>query len=78
MGHDVRTVGIFLHDVQRAKTSISATFVAGMFLVYRHLFGDLNGVYYVDPPLRAESGVWSTVIFPFRRFLLSDVWSLPS
>lgn len=78
LGQEVRTVCVFLHDVQRSKMDVSPTFVAGMFLVYRRVFGDMSGIYYIDPPIRAESGSWSKRILPFRRFLLDDVWRLIS
>lgn len=76
LGEEIKTVGIFLHDIQRSNEGVASTFVSGMFLVYRAFFGDLAGIYYLDPSVRSASGVWKDHIFPFRRFLLRDMWTL--
>ncbi|MEM1093224.1 MAG: hypothetical protein AAGJ10_01355 [Bacteroidota bacterium] len=82
VGRDVPVVGVFLHDVQRAKRSgsifgIASTFKRNHFLGYSVALGSLDGVYFVDPRPEMESdGALSARIAGIETLILRDLWTL--
>ena len=82
VGRDVPVVGVFLHDVQRAKRSqsifgIASTFKRNHFLGYSVALGSLDGVYFVDPRPEMESDpALSSRISGIEALVLHDLWSL--
>ncbi|MEM1054755.1 MAG: hypothetical protein AAGI52_04460 [Bacteroidota bacterium] len=82
IGRDVPVVGVFLHDVQRAKRSgsifgIASTFKRNHFLGYSVALGSLDGVYFVDPRPEMESDAHlSSRISGIEAVLLRDLWTL--
>jgi len=82
IGRDVPVVGVFLHDVQRAKRAgspfgIASTFKRNHFLGYNVALGSLDGVYFVDPRPRMESdAALSSRISGIEALLLNDLWTL--
>jgi len=53
-------IAVCLNDVQRKKNrlrqtvGVSFTFLPGHFKLYEHVFGQLDGYYFIDPPPRFE------------------------
>lgn len=79
VGHPIKLIGIFLNDVQRKEeTSISYTFVSGLFMVYTKFLTKLNGVYFVDLPPVTSEALYEELISPFSKFLLIDAKKLIS
>lgn len=81
VGHDVKVVGIFLNDVQRARRKdgsqkISYTLVSGLFMVYTEFLMKLDGVYFIDPPPSAIIPPLNNHIFPFSKFIVDDIWKM--
>ena len=82
IGRDVPVIGVFLHDVQRAKRSgsifgVASTFKRNHFLGYSVALGSLDGVYFVDPRPEMESDAdLSARISGIETLLLDDLWSL--
>lgn len=77
VGHKIKMVGIFLNDVQRKETSsISYTFVSGLFMVYSKFLTQAEGMYFVDPPPTAKKAPYNKYIFPFSKFIVEDIWRL--
>ena len=75
--HPVRVVGISQNDVQRkGDNKISYTFVSNLFMVYTRFLIELEGYYYLDRPSRAFESPFNQYIFPFSRFLITDIWQL--
>jgi len=78
--HPVRMVGISQNDVQRkeekGKIKISYTFVSNLFMVYTKFLAELEGYYYLDIPKRALDTPFNRHIFPFSKFILTDIWEL--
>jgi hypothetical protein len=84
IGRDIPVVGVFLHDVQRAKRStsifgIASTFKRNHFLGYSVALGSLDGVYFVDPrPEMERAPSLSSRISGIEALLLRDLWTLTS
>jgi len=79
LGYPVRVVGISQNDIQRkegSKTKISYTFVSNLFMVYTRFLAQLEGYYYLDPPPKALEKPFNQHIFPFSKFLLTDLWKM--
>lgn len=82
LGHEVRVVAVFLHDVQRARRAnsifgVNSTFKTNHFMGYTVALNRLDGVYYVDPrPEMLTNPRLSQEIQDFQRFLSHDIWSL--
>ncbi len=80
VGHSVRVVGISQNDVQRkddsADVKISTTFVSNLFMVYTRFLAQLDGYYYLDLPTKANERPFNQHIFPFSKFLITDVWRM--
>jgi hypothetical protein len=83
--HDVKVVGIFLNDVQRAQPKrkkasqkISFTLVSGLFMVYTEFLMKLDGVYFIDPPPNALVSPLNRHIFRFSKFIIEDIWNMVS
>ena len=82
VGRDVPVVGVFLHDVQRAKRAgsifgVASTFKRNHFLGYSVALGSLDGVYFVDPRPRMETDTALTSrISGIEALLLNDLWTL--
>jgi hypothetical protein len=82
LGREIPVVGIFLHDVQRAKRGnsifgINSTFKSNHFLGYTVALNKMDGIYYVDP--RPEMGTNERLreqIHDFQHFLVKDLWTL--
>jgi hypothetical protein len=75
--HPVRVVGISQNDVQRkGDDKISYTFVSNLFMVYTRFLIELEGYFYLDRPSRAFESPFNQYIFPFSRFLITDIWQL--
>ncbi len=78
--HPVRMVGISQNDIQRkedkGEIKISYTFVSNLFMVYTKFLAELEGYYYLDIPKRALESPFNRHIFPFSKFILSDIWNL--
>lgn len=78
---DIKVVGIFQNDVQRATRksgshTIAYTLVAGLFMVYTQFLTKMEAVYFVDPPPNAFRPPWSNHIFPFSKFVIEDIWKM--
>lgn len=79
---NIKVVGIFLNDVQRAtrkkdkSKTISYTLVSGLFMVYTQFLTQMEGVYFVDPPPNAFKNPWNNHIFTFSKFVIDDVWNM--
>jgi hypothetical protein len=79
---ETKLVGIFLHDVQRARKGrsifgINSTFKSNHFLGYTVALNRLDGVYYVDPRLEMVTSEWlREQISDFQTFLVRDLWRL--
>lgn len=79
LGYPVRVVGISQNDIQRkegSKTKISYTFVSNLFMVYTRFLAQLEGYYYLDPPPKVLEKPFNQHIFPFSKFLLTDLWKM--
>jgi hypothetical protein len=80
VGHSVRVVGISQNDIQRKEDTdeikISYTFVSNLFMVYTRFLAQLEGYYYLDIPSKALQRPFNQYIFPFSKFILSDVWKM--
>lgn len=77
IGKQPKVIAIFHNDVQRkGSNDISSTFVADIFLVFCKYFGDLEGIYYIDPPSKIQKKPWSEKVFTFDKFILNDLWRL--
>lgn len=80
VGHPVRVVGISQNDIQRKEDAdeikISYTFVSNLFMVYTRFLAQLEGYYYLDLPSKALQRPFNQYIFPFSKFMLSDVWKM--
>lgn len=80
VGHPVKVVGISQNDIQRKEnknqTRINYTFVSNLFMVYTQFLAKLEGYYYLDLPARAMEKPFTEHIFPFSKFILSDIWIL--
>ncbi|MCL6098394.1 MAG: hypothetical protein M1391_07465 [Bacteroidetes bacterium] len=80
VGHQVRVVGISQNDIQRKEDAdeikISYTFVSNLFMVYTRFLAQLEGYYYLDLPSKALQRPFNQYIFPFSKFMLSDVWKM--
>lgn len=82
VGRDVPVVGVFLHDVQRAKRArtifgVASTFKRNHFLGYSVALGTLDGVYFVDPRPEMESdAALASRISGIEALLLRDLWAL--
>ena len=82
LGRDVPVVGVFLHDVQRARRKnsifgVASTFKRNHFVGYSLALTALDGVYYVDPrPEMVTDDQLSSRISGIERFLLDDLWRL--
>lgn len=75
--HQVKMVGVFLHDVQRKREKeVSFTLVSGLFMVYNKFLTQTDGTYYVDLPPIAEQEDYEDLLKPFSNFILKDVWQL--
>ena len=75
--HPVRVVGISQNDIQRkGLDKISYTFVSNLFMVYTRFLINLEGYYYLDRPSRAYEAPFNQYIFPFSKFLITDIWNL--
>ena len=71
----IRHVGIFVNDVQRkGANDISYTFVPGLFLVYTQFIAKFDGIYFIDPPPSALKPSYNSLISPFSKFILKDIW----
>ena len=82
LGRDVPVVGVFLHDVQRARRKnsifgVASTFKRNHFVGYSLALTALDGVYYVDPrPEMVTDDQLSSRISGVEQFLLNDLWRL--
>lgn len=79
LGYPVKVVGISQNDIQRkegSKAKISYTFVSNLFMVYTRFLAELEGYYYLDPPPRTMEKPFNQHIFPFSKFLLTDLWKM--
>jgi hypothetical protein len=80
VGHPVKVVGISQNDIQRKddgnEAKISYTFVSNLFMVYTKFLAQLDGYYYLDPPVKALEKPFNQHIFPFSKFILSDIWKM--
>lgn len=77
LGEDVKTVAIFLTDVQRSgELGISNTFVPNVFMIYTELLNSLDGVYHIDPPPHIHRFPWKNELSVFSRLLLEDLRGL--
>lgn len=80
VGHSVKVVGISQNDIQRkegdGQTRISSTFVSNLFMVYTRFLAELEGYYYLDLPVMAQSSPFNQYIHPFSRFLTCDIWKM--
>jgi len=82
LGHEVKMVAIFLHDVQRARRAksifgINSTFKTNHFLGYTMALQRMNGVYYVDPrPEMITNPRLRNEISNFQQFITQDVWDM--
>lgn len=67
---DVPLVGVFHNDVQRkGQDGVSSTFVADQFAINHHGVTELDGVYFLDPPRRADEAWFRDRIGTFDEFL---------
>jgi len=74
---EAKVIALFLNDVQRmGQDRIASTFVADLFLVFCKFFGDLSGVYFIDPPRRASDTRWSCLVKRFDTWITKDLWKL--
>lgn len=74
---NIKVVGIFLNDVQRKESNnISYTFVSGLFMVYTEFLTILDGVYFIDPPPKANESPFNKYIFKFSKFITNDIWRI--
>ena len=78
---NIKVVGIFQNDVQRATRrsgshTIAYTLVAGLFMVYTQFLTKMEAVYFVDLPPNAFRSPWSNHIFPFSKFVIEDIWKM--
>lgn len=78
---DIKVVGIFQNDVQRATRkngaqTIAYTLVAGLFMVYTQFLTQMEAVYFVDPPPNAFRPPWNNHIFSFSKFVIDDIWTM--
>jgi len=82
LGHPVRMVGISQNDIQRkeykGEIKVSYTFVSNLFMVYTKFLAELEGYYYLDIPKRALESPFNKHVFPFSKFILTDIWNLLS
>lgn len=76
-------IAIFLHDVQRKKTSkensygVNSTFLTGHFKAFTIKLNPSDGVYYCDiRPNMQQDGLLKQHIRTIDHFFCSDVWSL--
>jgi len=86
LGREIPVVAIFLHDVQRAKSSrkygnsifgVNSTFKTNHFLGYTVALNRLDGVYYVDPrPIMKSDERLLQEIGDFQTFIVSDIWRI--
>ncbi|MDP3148589.1 MAG: hypothetical protein Q8N83_05610 [Ignavibacteria bacterium] len=80
VGHPVRVVGISQNDIQRHEGSdgikISSTFVSNLFMVYTRFLAQLEGYYYLDMPSKALERPFNQHIFPFSKFIITDIWKM--
>lgn len=79
LGYPVKVVGISQNDIQRkegSKIKISYTFVSNLFMVYTRFLAELEWYYYLDPPHRTMEKPFNQHIFPFSKFLLTDLWKM--
>ena len=77
VGHKIKLVAIFHNDIQRqAEEKVSVTFVANLFLIYTKFLSELDGVYFVDPPIHVEKEPWKDKVLPFSRLVLEDIWKI--
>ena len=75
-GQQIKVVALFHNDIQRSGTTrTSGTFVAGNFAAYVARFGELTGVYYVDPPPHIDREPWSAWLRRYEDLLLDDLWT---
>ena len=75
-GQPIKVIALFHNDIQRSRTTrTSVTFVAGNFAAYVARFGDLTGVYYVDPPPHIEREPWKHWLRRYDDLLLDDLWN---
>jgi len=73
----IKIIGIFHNDVQRKSTdNISYTLVSGLFLVYTQFLTELEGVYYVDLPPKANQAPFDEYLKPVSVLLEKDIWEL--
>lgn len=73
---DAKVIALFLNDVQRmGQDGIASTFVADLFLVFCNFFGDLNGVYFIDPPRHIGDPQWGDLLKRFDTLITKDLWS---
>ena len=79
LGWDVPVIGVFLHDVQRARRAnsifgIASTFKRNHFLGYSVALGALEGVYFVDPrPEMETDAALSSRIRGIEQLFLEDL-----
>lgn len=82
VGHPVKVVGISQNDIQRkddgTESKISYTFVSNLFMVYTKFLAQLEGYYYLDPPAKVLEKPFNNHVFPFSKFILTDVWKMLS
>jgi hypothetical protein len=82
LGRDIPVIGVFLHDVQKARRKssifgVASTFKRNHFIGYSVALNALDGVYYVDPrPAMVTDDALSSRISGIEHFLLDDIWGL--
>ena len=82
LGRDVPVIGVFLHDMQRAKRKrsifgVASTFKRNHFVGYSVALNALDGVYFVDPrPEMVADDELSSRISGIEQFLFEDLWRL--
>ena len=88
LGREIPVIAIFLHDVQRARSSrrhgnsifgVNSTFKTNHFLGYTVALNRLDGVYYVDPrPIMKSDERLLQEISDFQTFIVRDIWRISS
>jgi len=75
--HPQKVIGIFFNDVQRKEAkNISFTLVSGLFMVYSKFLTQLEGVYYLDPPPKANKKPYSNYMKQFSELITTDLQQL--
>lgn len=75
--HPQKVIGIFLNDIQRkGSDNVSYTLVSGLFMVYTKFLTELEGIYYLDPPINATKSPLSKHMKKFSELITDDIQKL--